>query len=283
MTRFAPLACLALASLPVAQSKPGELSSKTGHITLAGETAQMDLPNGTRCFDRSSAQTIVGSIWHNPDTENVVGLVMPVGSNPIDTPWALIISSVENGYVAASTSEKLDPDRLLEVIREDLVSENAKRQRSGQPMIESIDWVDHPRYDPMMQSLSWSTRLRYSLEQESTVNFNQRLLGRAGQLEFTTLIHGKLTAADTRRSREIVARTSFLLGHRHGDYREGDKRAPYKLAGLVLDNKPLPPKGIVPLPSPPESASDSSPPYSLIAIVVVLALLGLFTLKGMRR
>src|SRR6201999_2028482 len=96
--------------------------------------------------------------------------------------WAVIVSYEEDGYVKDEEAGKINYDELLKQMQKGIHDANKERERDGYPAMELVGWAAAPRYDRNTHKLYWAKNLKFTGEDENTLNYNIRMLGRRGVL-----------------------------------------------------------------------------------------------------
>lgn len=212
------------------------LRFQDGEVALRGDLAKLNLPPDLRFLGPDDAQTVIERLWGNPHSASKpLGMLVPANV-PLATPaaWAVIVTYDEDGYVKDDDAAKLDYAAVLRDMQADTKESNKLRKKDGYPTVELIGWAAPPRYDAAAKKMYWAKELRFEGEDESTLNYNIRVLGRRGVLVLNAV-------ASISQLKEIEAATPILLGsvdfqegHRYSDFKPGtDKVATYGLAALV--------------------------------------------------
>ena len=135
------------------------------------------------------------------------------------------------GYV--KDDEKIDADRLLEVLREQNKNSVEERKRLKMPVLTLDGWYVAPHYDQDTKRLEWGTKLR-SEKDELIVNYTIKLLGRGGVMDAILVSDPRNLDRDREEFKTVLTGYSFSPGHRYAEFRSGDKVAEYGLAALVV-------------------------------------------------
>jgi uncharacterized membrane-anchored protein len=150
---------------------------------------------------------------------------------PKDLSWFSVFDFESTGYV--KDDEKIDPDALLQSLKEGNVRSNEERKKRGIPALYLESWFVSPHYDVQSKRLEWATRLRGE-SGDIGVNYNIRLLGRSGVMNATVVTDPAALDKDMRAFKDALAGFSFDQGERYSEFRSGDKVAEYGLAALVI-------------------------------------------------
>ncbi|MCX7722060.1 MAG: DUF2167 domain-containing protein [Verrucomicrobiae bacterium] len=193
-------------------------------VELAG-VAQIEIPPNFRFADARNARVVFEQL-RNPVPKHLVGLlVAPSGE------WFALIELSEPGHVSVEGVGQLNPDAILTSIRE-IAARQAKLQReAGAPVVESIDWVSKPVYDPGARRVEWA--FKAVSRGNTVVNYVVRQLGRTHVLDFVAVApHGP--DLDLHMFGAAARNMTFLPGHRYEDFQTGDKVASSTLDQLLI-------------------------------------------------
>jgi uncharacterized membrane-anchored protein len=171
----------------------------------------------------------------NPPSDDTLGMLLPANTNPLSTNcWAVTISYSDDGYVTDKDASKIDYNDLLKKMQKGAKSENKERVKAGYPTIEIIGWAAPPRYDATTHKLYWAKELKFGQEDENTLNYSIRMLGRRGVLELNAIASMSQLTKIEQRTPQILEMVNFNEGHRYADFDgKTDKVAAYGLAALV--------------------------------------------------
>ena len=225
------IACvLALAVLPAsAQQQPTrpKLNVLRGPATAHVENiAQIDVPAGYSFIDAAGTQALLKNAGE-PVSGQEKGLLQPTNFN-----WSVIFEFDPIGYVKDADKEKLDPDKLLEQIKEGTREANKMRQQAGSPPLEVVGWEVPPHYDPTTHNLEWA--IRATSAGQPILNYKTKLLGRRGVMDVVLVIDPTELQDALPKFKGLLANYSFQSGQTYAEYRSGDKIAEYGLAALIV-------------------------------------------------
>lgn len=230
---FAVAACALslLAACSVSAQEPEENQSplagmdvRQGPGTLRlGSIAEVKLPgeciylNGT---DTSKLMKQEG----NPSDGAELGSV--IGENCI-----AVFEFDPVGYVKDDEKDELDPDELMDSIREGTKEANKERANMGVAPMHIKGWYKKPYYDEATHNLEWI--IIGESEGVENLNVNTRILGRKGVMTVTLITSPQTIARDLAVYRDWLKGFDFQPGQKYGEYRAGDKVAEYGLMALV--------------------------------------------------
>ncbi len=143
----------------------------------------------------------------------------------------VVFQSVQDGYVRLDDWKDIDPNRMLEQVKEATDKANAERRQEGFPELHVVGWVQQPTLDRANNRVYWAIAAKEG--NHVTVNSRALLLGRRGFELLTWVGSGddyKAIGGDL----DLMLRSfNFDPGSRYGDFTSGDKVAAYTIAGLV--------------------------------------------------
>ncbi|HEY3662744.1 MAG TPA: DUF2167 domain-containing protein [Chthoniobacterales bacterium] len=211
------------------------LKFQQGEIKLKDGLATLRVPEGLRYLDGPDASTVLVKLWGNPPNPDPLGMLMPAGVSPLtDASWAVIMTYEADGYVKDADAEKINYSELLTQMQKDVEASNAKRLEGGYQPIHLVGWAKAPHYDEKSHKLFWAKELRFGQNQENTLNYNIRVLGRAGVLVLNAVAGMSQLPEIEAATPKILGAVDFNPGNRYADFNaKSDKVAEYGLAALV--------------------------------------------------
>jgi uncharacterized membrane-anchored protein len=238
------LAASAMAQPPTAEQKAREqqltailksLHPVSGDVAIPQASAILHLGKDYYYLPPDEARRILVDGWGNPPStaEGVLGIVFPAGKTFLDDVWGAVVTYEPTGYVSDEDAAKEDYDTLLAEMKEGVEAVNEERTRQGYPAQHLVGWAQPPSYDAGSHSLVWARNVRFDGQSDNTLSYDVRLLGRNGVLSLN-MITAMSKLDETRAAAAKFARSAeFQAGSRYADFRPGDKKAEYGLAGLV--------------------------------------------------
>ena len=162
-------------------------------------------------------------------------MLFPATISPVsENSWGIVITYTEDGYVSDSDADGINYDELMEDMRKTLTDANKERQKQGHQTIELVGWAAKPYYDKDSHKLYWAKELAFGGENEHTLNYNIRVLGRKGVLVLNAVSAVSQLATVEKEMQQVLSFTDFNAGFRYGDYdSKTDKAAAYGIAALV--------------------------------------------------
>jgi uncharacterized membrane-anchored protein len=236
LTRAAGLLCLTLAWFGLQAHAEEEMSAEDAHIqevmqsldwiqsgiAPVGKTAQFEVPEGYAFLNPPDTKKLM-ELMRNPShgTEYLV--------SPSDMSWFAVLEYEQTGYV--KDDDTIDPDALLESLREGTEAGNKERAARGWAPLKLVGWKFPPRYDAQTRRLEWA--IDAQSEGVSVVNYNTRILGRHGVTSATVVADPQALDEAVRDFKSVIQNFSYVNGERYDEYKQGDKVAEYGLAALV--------------------------------------------------
>jgi uncharacterized membrane-anchored protein len=211
------------------------LHYQTGDILLPSAAATLHVQPGFRYLGHDDTRTVLEKYWHNPPDDSVLGLLVPDNA-PLesDHSWAVLVTYSDDGFVSDSDAAKIDYDKILADMKEATADENKERKKAGYDEIEIVGWAQPPRYDAAGKRLYWARELAFTDDRAHTLNYDIRVLGRAGYLSMNAIAGMNDLALVSDGMTRVLPMAEFDAGKRYADYKPGvDKAAAYGIAALV--------------------------------------------------
>ncbi|MFI5302097.1 MAG: DUF2167 domain-containing protein, partial [Polyangiales bacterium] len=191
-----------------------------------GHALTLELPASDRYLgpaDSEKALRAMGNL-HN---EGILGIVAPKGEK---SEWFAVIDWNGAGHV--NDDEKIDPDKLLESMRDAQKEANEERKSQGFKELALDGWQVSPSYDKDKHHLSWA--LIVSDTEGKSVNFNTRILGRESYASINLVTDPTKLDGFRGEGVTLLQATTFAKGQRYEDFnKKTDKLAEYGLVGLI--------------------------------------------------
>ena len=191
-----------------------------------GTTAEIKVPAGY-VFANANDTRILMEAMQNPTSGQELGFIAPPGAS-----WFIVFEFDEVGYVRDDEKGSLDADAMMESIRRGNDEGNKERQKRGWSTMTILGWEQPPRYNETTHNLEWA--IKGLSEGSPVVNYNTRLLGRAGVMKVTLVTDPSLLASTMPEFKTVITGFNFSQGQKYAEFRKGDKMAEYGLAGLVV-------------------------------------------------
>jgi len=221
-----------------ADSLVSNFNYQTGSIQIKDGLATLNLPEGFKFLDPTNSEIVLTDLWGNPPSSpenSSLGMVFREEGSPINLEsYAINITWSEDGFIDDSDARSLDYDELLEQMIEDTKLESDQRVQMGYEAIALKGWASAPFYDEANKKLHWALDLQFGNEEEGTLNYNIRALGRKGYLQLNAI--GDMTMLPMVQSdiNHILPSVNFNEGNRYIDFDPSiDKVAAVGIGGLI--------------------------------------------------
>jgi uncharacterized membrane-anchored protein len=198
-------------------------------IAKLGKVAELKLPEGWVWLHGADGRRFLTDCGNRPGPATL-GVAMP--ADFVDSNVFAVYSYSDEGHV--KDDESPDYDALLRDMKESTAAEDAERKKAGVPGVRLLGWAEAPHYDKAQHKLYWAERLQFDGEDGETLNYNVRVLGRAGFLVCNGV--GDIRQLDrvAEFSKALLQATEFVEGQRYTDFDPAyDKVAAYGIGGLV--------------------------------------------------
>lgn len=218
-----------------AQKLAASLKYQKGAVTLADGLAQISLPEGYRFLDSADTERVLVNLWGNPRGGRSLGMIVPASFDPLmGSGWAAVLSFDDDGYVKDDDAAKINYNDLLTQMQKEVAESSKERVKEGYNSIQLIGWAEPPHYDQATHKLYWAKELKFGSDNEHTLNYNIRMLGRRGVLVVNAVASMAELPAVQAATPALLSMVNFQEGHRYADFNgETDKVATYGLAALV--------------------------------------------------
>jgi uncharacterized membrane-anchored protein len=213
------------------------LKYQQGQIKIQGGLATLDVPTNFYYLDAQDAKTVLVKFWGNPpaQVEHTMGLLMPSDLNPLEPGcWVVTITYSDDGYVKDDDASKIDYNDLLKKMQASTQEVNKERTDKGYPAIHLVGWAAPPHYDAATHKLYWAEDVKFDGEDEDTLNYDIRILGRHGILVLKAVSTMDELPEIEKQAPQILSMVDFNQGNRYADFDpKVDKVAAYGIAALV--------------------------------------------------
>lgn len=212
----------------------GALSPQIGDISIEQANVTVTVPDTYYFLNSKDARAILEDAWGNPPDEDVLGMIFPSGTSPLDGAWGATISYLNDGYVSDEDAAKINYDKILKDLQASTSASNEWRRENGYEEVTLVGWAEQPTYNPETNKLYWAKELTFGDSETRTLNYDIRVLGRRG-----TLVIGFVATMENLEDIRLAAPSvlemaSFNAGATYAEYQQGvDKKAAYGIAGLV--------------------------------------------------
>jgi len=211
-----------------------QLKYQRGTVVIGGGIATLTVPESFRYLDSAQAEKVLVA-WGNPPGQKTLGMLFPTDIGPLDDfGWGVVISYDEDGYVADDDAEKVDYVELLKQMKEEVISGNEERKTQGYEAIELIGWAATPRYDKSTHKLYWARELKFGEQDEHTLNYDIRVLGRKGVLSFNAVASMSQLSTIQEQMQQVLGFAQFNAGNQYSEFNPSvDKLAAYGIGALI--------------------------------------------------
>lgn len=206
-----------------------------GTIVIADGLATINVPKGFKYLDQEQSKEVLTDLWGNPPAETL-GMLFPADSPVIgkEFTYAIEITYSEEGYVDDEDAKDIDYDDLLDEMKSDMVEANKTRTAMGYETVEMVGWASEPFYDETTKKLHWAKELRFEGEDENTLNYDIRILGRKGYLSMNAISEMNQLPLVKENIGYVLNSVEFNPGSRYTDFNpDFDEVAAYGVGGLV--------------------------------------------------
>jgi len=238
------------------------MEQQQGSIELAEGLATLTVPEGFSYLSPEHTSLLLEA-WGNPADPELLGALLPAGLDNLFSAaaWIVILDYEPIGYVSDDGAASLDADALLGVMQA------GGAARRAPPL---AGWAEPPRYDPAAHALTWGRELVFEAS-DHTVNYDVRVLGRAGVLTMRAVLSASRFQELRPQLLTLSSAAVFSDGYRYGQFvPDRDPRASVGLdaivAGQFADLLQASPEA--------SASSEGGRPWALIAGVALLLLVG---------
>lgn len=211
------------------------LRFQNGDTTLPGANAELRLGDEYAFLDAEDARRLLEQAWGNPPDPSVLGAIVPFDFEPMgSSSWAVIVEYEEDGHVPDGDAAEIDYEELLQSMQEETVAANEARIEAGYPGLELIGWAEPPHYDDQSHKLYWAKELSFGGEQQHTLNYSIRALGRRGVLVLNAVGGMDQFSTIETAMQDLLPMVAFEEGSRYVDFDpDVDQVAAYGIGALV--------------------------------------------------
>lgn len=217
-----------------AQAMDSALNYQRGSISLNNGLAIIELGEDFKYLNNEEAQKIIVEAWGNPE-QNTLGMILPDSVNPyLYSGWGVIIYYEEDGYIKDEDANSIDYDELMETMQDETVEQNKARRSAGYSGYELKGWAEAPYYDMEAKKLYWAKELLFDESDESTLNYDIRILGRNGFLQMNAVAGISQLDQVKHTMQVLLSRVEFSEGNTYFDFDPSvDEVAAYGIGALV--------------------------------------------------
>ena len=211
------------------------LKWQTGSVPIKDGLAKINLTPEYRFLGPEDARKVLHNIWNNPDDPGLLGMIFPKDKGPLDREgWAVTINYENGGYVKDNDADSINYDELLKTMQKDSHDATEERHKQGYPAIDIVGWAAPPRYDKAAHKLYWAKELKVEGEEDHTLNYDIRILGRRGVLVLGAIAAMPQLDEIKQQTPQLLSMVDFQPGNTYAEFDpKVDKVAEYGLAALV--------------------------------------------------
>jgi len=224
---------LAADAAPDAETIVRSLHPLTGKIGIAKGIAELNLGENFRYLDQKDASTYLTKVLGNPPSavEGIDGMIIPTtdGQN-----WFAVVSYSDEGHVSDSDASTINYDDLLKEMQAGTVEDSKERKALGFKGLELVGWAQKPYYDAAAKKLYWAKSVRFEGEQDLTLNYDVRILGREGFVNLNIVDSIDQLEKINAQMPGILSMVNFTKNNTYAEYVQStDRTAAYGIAGLI--------------------------------------------------
>ena len=221
--------------LKLMDSIEGTLHYKTGTISLGNGIATIEANNGFRFLESDEAEYVLTELWGNLKGTKPLGLLFPPNSGATSIEgYSYLIEYDAIGYVKDKDADKIDYDDLLKEMKEGQAKANEERKKLGLETMTVIGWAAKPSYDKERKILYWAKEFKVSEQDENSLNYDIKLLGRKGVLTVSALASINQLDTINKNLNNVLSMVAFNAGSKYSDFdSKTDDIAAWTIGGLV--------------------------------------------------
>ncbi|WP_028581555.1 DUF2167 domain-containing protein [Desulfogranum japonicum] len=211
------------------------LNLQQGTIVLPGDVATLTVPESFYYLGPEDTERVLVQAWGNPDGSGTLGMLFPVDTGVVDEgSWAVVISYEQDGYVSDEDADSIDYTALMQDMKKAVAEANKQRTEQGYEAVTLVGWAAEPFYDKTEHKLYWAKELAFGDDENHTLNYNIRVLGRKGVMVLNAVAGIAQLDNVSQEMPSIMSFTEFNPGYRYDEFNPTtDKKAAYGLAALV--------------------------------------------------
>ena len=209
------------------------LHPQSGTVLIAKGVAQLDLGPKFRFLDAKDSATYLTKVLGNPPeaVQGIDGMIMPTADGE---GWFAVVEYAPEGYVGDADAATINYDDLLKEMKAAAAETAKERRAQGFRGAELIGWAQKPFYDAKAKKLYWAKALQFDGQPNQTLNYNVRILGRAGYINVDIVDSIDQLEKINAQMPAILSTVNFTKTNTYTDYVPGtDRVAAYGLATLV--------------------------------------------------
>lgn len=195
---------------------------------LGDEIAEIDVAEGY-IFAGPEDSVELMEYMGNPPSRAEAGFIAPATE---EQSWFIVFEYHPIGYIPDDEKDNLDPDAILENVRQGTEQANRIREEQGHAKIHVSGWYEKPHYDETTHNLVWALLAEDDYGNQ-VMNYNTRLLGRHGYMSAVLVAGPDEFAAYRDQVEGIISTFRYREGKDYLSFVQGDKVAKYGLTALV--------------------------------------------------
>lgn len=217
-----------------ADRKDSLLAYQHGKVEIGKGLASVDLGEDFKYLDPNEANKILTDAWGNPP-QTTLGMIFPDSVNPyLYSGWGVVLYYEEDGHIDDEDAADIDYDDMLEELQEDAKTESEDRRKEGYTGFEVIGWAEDPFYDAQTKKLHWAKALKFDDSEDTTLNYEIRILGRKGYLQLNAIAGIDQIQTVKPSMQHLLSRVEFNDGNTYFDFDPSvDRMAAYGVGALV--------------------------------------------------
>ena len=211
------------------------LNYQEGTVKIKECNVTIKVPNGYGFLDKEQTNFVLVDLWGNPKDESILGMLVKKKHGVLgDHSFAFVIEFQDIGYVKDNDAKKINYADLLKELQADAKAENNSRRIEGYPTVDLIGWASSPYYDSNKKVLHWAKELYFEGEENRTLNYNLRVLGRKGVLSLNAIASMEDLSMVKGDIQSIINNVTFDAGSKYSDFNSStDNVAAWTIGGLV--------------------------------------------------
>ncbi|MBC7826460.1 MAG: DUF2167 domain-containing protein [Chitinophagaceae bacterium] len=207
-----------------------------GLVNLENGNAKLDIPHGFKFINAKQSQFILEDLWQNLPDASVLGMIVSDSFrvNGIFNSWVFVVTYDGMGYVKDDDADDINYDDLLKDLQEGQKQANIERTKLGYGELNITGWASTPFYDKKNKVLHWAKELNVAGNEDNTLNYDVRVLGRKGVLSLNAISGIDQLEEVKKNIPAILKMASFDQGHTYSEFNpDVDEVAAWTIGGLV--------------------------------------------------